>query len=149
MKELQGRARGELDVPPEACFELLAALERYPDWFEVVREVELLEPEANGTPGLAWAAVYVAQSPFGKDFELFVAVRTDPPFVVTLTRVPDGPGDLDRLELTWRVGGGGSTQLELEFDAAASFVPGFLPVGDAGDAIARVAIEAARDALSR
>jgi ribosome-associated toxin RatA of RatAB toxin-antitoxin module len=149
VKELQGRARDELEVPPERCFELVATVERYPTWFKVVREVELLEPEQNGTPGLARAAVHVAQSPFGTDFELVMAVQTEPPLMVTLTRVPDGPGDPDRLELTWRVSGAGSTELELEFDAAASFVPGFLPVGDAGDAIARAAIKAARKALSR
>jgi ribosome-associated toxin RatA of RatAB toxin-antitoxin module len=149
VKQLQGRARAELEAAPEDCFALLAAVERYPAWFEVLREVEVLEPEQNGTAGLARAAVHVEQSPFGKDFELFVAVRTEPPFAVTLTRVPYGPTDLDRLELTWRVRGEAPTQLELEFDAAVSFVPGFLPVGDAGDAIARAAIEAAREALTR
>jgi ribosome-associated toxin RatA of RatAB toxin-antitoxin module len=149
VKELEGRAKAQLDVRPEDCYALLAAIERYPTWFEVVREVEILEPERNGTPGRARAAVHVPQSPFGTDFELFVAVRTVPPVTITLTRLPQGPSDPDRLELIWRVAGGGSTELELEFDAAASFVPGFLPLGDAGDAIARAAIEAARAALTR
>jgi hypothetical protein len=81
----------------------------------------------------------------GDCFELL----TEPPFAITLTRVPNGRHDPDRLELIWRVGGAESTWLELEFDAAASCVPGFLPVGDAGDAIAQAAIEAARDALTR
>lgn len=45
--------------------------------------------------------------------------------------------------------GSRTTQLELEFDAAASFVPGFIPVGGAGNAIAQAAIEAARAALAR
>ena len=148
MKELQGWATAELEVAPEACFELLAAIERYPAWFEVVREVEILEPEQNGTPGIARAALHVPQSPFGTDFELFMAVQTERPVAITLTRVPDGPRDPDRLELVWRLAGAGSTQLELEFDAAASFVPSFLPVGGAGDAIAQAAIEAACDALT-
>jgi hypothetical protein len=73
VKELQGRARAELELAPEECFELVATVERYPAWFKVI----------------------------------------------------------------WRVAGGASTQLELEFDAAASFVPSFLPVGDAGDDRAR------------
>jgi hypothetical protein len=77
-----------------------------------------------------------------------VTVRTEPPHAITLTRLPDGPSDSDRLELTWRVGAKESTWLELEFDAAASFVPGFLPLGGAGDAIARAAVDAARDALN-
>ena len=92
MKELQGRASMELDVPAKKCFELLAA--------------------------------------------------------VMVARVPDGAADPDRLELIWRVRGGRSTELEFEFDGAASFVPGFIPVGGAGDAIAQAAIAAARDALA-
>lgn len=149
MKEVQGRARADLDVAPHECYELLAAVDRYPTWFEFVRRVDVLEPEHNGTPGLARAEIHVEQSPFGQDFELLMAVRTDPPSAVTLTRMSNGPSDPDRLELFWRVAGEASTLLELEFDAAASFVPGFLPVGDAGDAIARAVIDAARAALRR
>lgn len=149
MKELQGRAGAELDVPARDCFELLAAIEGYPDWFEVVHTVEVLEAERNGTPGLARAELHVPQSPFGTHFELVVAVRTERPGTVTLTRVPDGEADHDRLEVTWRVRGRKSTKLEVELDAAASFVPGFIPVGGVGDAIALAAIEAARAALGR
>jgi ribosome-associated toxin RatA of RatAB toxin-antitoxin module len=149
VKELQGRARAELDVPARDCFELLAAIDGYPHWFEVVSEVQLLEEERNGTPGLARCELHVPQSPFGTHFELFMAVRTERPATITLTRVPNGKADPDRLEVTWRVRGRRSTQLEVEFDAAASFLPGFIPVGDAGDAIASAAIEAARAALER
>jgi ribosome-associated toxin RatA of RatAB toxin-antitoxin module len=149
VKELQGWASAELDVPVKDCFKLLASVESYPDWFEVVHDVEVLEAERNGTPGLARAELYVPQSPFGTHFELFVAVRTERPGTVTLTRVPDGACDPDRLELIWRMDGRGSTRLEFEFDAAASFVPSFVPVGGAGDAIAQAAIEAARGALER
>jgi hypothetical protein len=78
-----------------------------------------------------------------------MAVRTKRPAMISLTRVPNGPDDPDRLELIWRMQGNGYTQLELEFDAAASFVPGFVPVGGAGEALAQAAIDAARDALTR
>jgi ribosome-associated toxin RatA of RatAB toxin-antitoxin module len=151
VKELQGRARTELEVTPKDCFELLASIEHYPAWFEFVRYVEILEPESNGTPGTARAELHVPQSPFGTDFELFVAIQTEPPVAVVLTRLPHGPDDPDRLELVWRMQGTGSTELELEFefDAAASFVPSFLPVGGAGDAIARAVLDAACDALTR
>jgi ribosome-associated toxin RatA of RatAB toxin-antitoxin module len=149
VKELYGRAHAELDVEPEDCFDLLAAVERYPLWFDVVREMELLDAESNGTPGMARAALHVPQSPFGQHFELFLAVRTERPVAVTLTRVPDGPRDPDRLELAWRVLGGRATRLELTFAAAASFVPSFLPVGDAGDLMAQAAIDAARAALDK
>jgi ribosome-associated toxin RatA of RatAB toxin-antitoxin module len=149
VKELQGRAAGELDLPPEECFALLAAVERYPDWIEFVRDVELLERERKGKPGRARAALHIPQSPFGTDFELFMAVRTKRPAMITLTRLPEGPNDSDRLELIWRMQGNGSTRLELEFDAAASFVPGFLPVGGAGEALAQAGIDAVLDALGR
>jgi ribosome-associated toxin RatA of RatAB toxin-antitoxin module len=149
VKELQGWASAELDVPVKDCFKLLSAVEGYPDWFEVVHRVEILEDERNGTPGLARAELYVPQSPFGTHFELFMAVRTERPATVTLTRVPDGAADPDRLELIWRMQRGGSTRLEFEFDAAASFVPSFVPVGGAGEAIAQAAVDAARAALAR
>ena len=148
MKELRGRASAELEIDPDKCFELLATFERYPSWFDVVREVEILEPERNGTPGMARAALYVPQSPFGQHFELVLTVRTEAPVAVTLTRVPEGPADPDRLELSWRVTGEESARLDLEFDAAASFVPSFLPVGGAGDVIAQAALDAAREALT-
>jgi ribosome-associated toxin RatA of RatAB toxin-antitoxin module len=149
VKELQGWASAELDVPVKACFELLAEVESYPEWFEPVHTVEVLERERKSTPGLARAELYVPQSPFGTHFELFVAVRTERHAAITLTRVPGGTSDEDRLELIWRIEKNGSTQLEFEFDAAASFVPSFVPVGGAGAAIARAAIEAARVALER
>jgi Polyketide cyclase / dehydrase and lipid transport len=149
VKELQGWASAELEVPVKHCFELLSAVEAYPDWFDVVSEVEMLEDERNGTPGLARAELYLPQSPFGTHFELFMAVRTERPGTVTLTRVPDGAADPDRLELIWRMKRSGSTRLEFEFDAAASFVPSFVPVGGAGEAIAQAAIDAARAALAR
>ena len=63
MKELQGRASGEVDAAPEECFELLAAVDRYPAWFKVVRTVEILEPERNGTPALARVLAEVMRRP--------------------------------------------------------------------------------------
>ncbi|MBV8221135.1 MAG: hypothetical protein JO325_21940, partial [Solirubrobacterales bacterium] len=93
MKELQGRATGELDLPPDECFELLAAVERYPDWIEFMREVEVLDRERRGKPGRARAALHIPQSPFGTDFKLFMAVRTKRPGMITLTRVQEGPRD--------------------------------------------------------
>jgi hypothetical protein len=68
MKELRGRASAELKIAPEDCYGLLAAFERYPAWFDVVQEVEILEAEHNGTPGMARAALYIPQSPFVTPF---------------------------------------------------------------------------------
>jgi hypothetical protein len=148
VKELQGRATAEVELPVEDCFALLASIERYPSWFDVVRRAEILARDSDGHPLLARVQLYVPQSPFGKDFELVVAVRTDPPRAVRFTRVPDDPADEDRLELTWRMRETASTAIEFEFDAAVSFVPAFLPVGGVGDVIAQTFLHAALESLA-
>ncbi len=92
VKELQGRASAALDV---AARGLLRAAGRGRGLPGLVRRGQR-GGDARGRaqrrrPGLARAQLHVPQSPFGQDFELFVAVRTEPPGDVTLTRVPDGP----------------------------------------------------------
>lgn len=148
MKELQGSANTEIDLPAEECFARLASIDRYPAWFEVVRAVEILERGRNGRPRLVRVELHVPQSPFGTDFELVVAVRAARPRAMQFTKVPDGPADPDRLELTWQLTENGSTQIQFEFDAAVSFVPGYLPVGSAGDVIAEAILNAATTAFT-
>jgi ribosome-associated toxin RatA of RatAB toxin-antitoxin module len=148
LKELQGSASTEIEMTAEACFARLASIDRYPAWFEVVRAVEILERERDGRPRLVRVELHVPQSPFGTDFELLVAIHADRPGAMRFTKVPDGPADPDRLELTWQLTESGSTQIEFEFDAAMSFVPGYLPVGSAGDAIAEAILNAAAAAFT-
>jgi len=148
LKELQGSASTEIELSAEECFDRLASIDRYPTWFEVVRAVEILERERDGRARLVRVELHVPQSPFGVDFELVVAVQADRPGAMQFTRVPDGPADPDRLELTWQLTDRGSTQIEFEFDAAVSFVPGYLPVGSAGDVIAEAILNAATAALT-
>ena len=148
MKQLQGSASGEIELPAEDCFALLASIERYPAWFEVVREAEILERASDGRPRLARVELHVPQSPFGTDFELVIAVETERPGAMQFTKLPDGPADEDRLELMWRLSENGSTQIEFEFEAVVSFVPGYLPVGGAGDVIAEAILDAATTAFT-
>jgi ribosome-associated toxin RatA of RatAB toxin-antitoxin module len=148
VKELQGRAAAEVELPVEDCFALLASIERYPSWFDVVRHAEILERDSDGHPLLARVELHVPQSPFGKDFELVVAIRTDRPDWVQFTKVPDDAVDEDRLELTWRMRANRSTEIEFEFDAAVSFLPGFLPLGGVGDMIAQTFLDAALESLA-
>lgn len=135
-------------MPVEECFALLVAVEDYPSWFEAVRAVEVLEREADGTPLLARAELHIPQSPFGTEFELVAAVRTEHPERITLTKLPDDAGDQDRLELNWRLRGGESTRIGFEFDAALSFVPSYLPIGGAGDLVAAAILNAASSAVA-
>jgi ribosome-associated toxin RatA of RatAB toxin-antitoxin module len=148
LKELQGSASTEIELTAEECFARLASIDRYPTWFEVVRAVEILERERGGRPRLVRVELHVPQSPFGTDFELVVAVQADRPRAMQFTKVPDGPADQDRLELIWQLSENGLTQIEFEFDAAVSFVPGYLPVGSAGDAIADAILGAATAAFT-
>ena len=148
MKQLQGSASAEIELSADDCFALLASIDRYPAWFEVVREAEILDREPDGRPRLARVELHVPQSPFGTEFSLTVAVQADRPAEMQFTKLPDGPADQDRLELTWRMREHGSTEIEFEFDAAVSFVPGYVPVGAAGDVIAGAILDAATAAFT-
>jgi ribosome-associated toxin RatA of RatAB toxin-antitoxin module len=148
VKELQGSASAEIELPAEDCFALVASVDRYPGWFEVIRAVEVLKRKRNGFPSLARVELHVPQSPFGTNFELVMAIEAERPGAVHFTKVPTGPSDQDRLEISWRMREIGNTEIEFEFDAAVSFVPGYLPVGSAGDAIAEAILGAATTAFT-
>jgi ribosome-associated toxin RatA of RatAB toxin-antitoxin module len=146
MKEVTGRGRVRVEQPLEDCFALLEAVEGYPRWIgEYVREVGVLERDARGRPRRAVATVHVEQSPFGKDFELVLAVAPRFPRTIGLRRMAHD----DRLELVWQFEPSSEgTTISLEFVACISFLPSLLPVGDAGDAIAESALAAVVEALS-
>ena len=56
MKELRGQATGTVSVTPERCFAVLLAVDRYPRAYpEVIREVEVIDRHADGSPQLALA----------------------------------------------------------------------------------------------
>jgi ribosome-associated toxin RatA of RatAB toxin-antitoxin module len=148
VKELQGSASAEIELPAEDCFAMLAAIERYPGWFEVVRDAEVLERDPDGFPSLVRVELHVPQSPFGTDYELVVAIDAEPPEAVQFTKLPAGPADQDRLEISWRMRENGRTEIDFEFDAAVSFVPGYLPIGGAGDVIAGAILGAATSAFA-
>ena len=149
MKEIEGQASARVAASVAECFELLVAVDRYPDWNpELFREVEVLERSPDGCPVRARAALHIAQSPFSKDFELVIAVSARPPDVVELTRIPNEPSDREGLDMTWRTLADGETLIELDFRAVASFIPGFLPLPRVGNLIARTLVDAAAAALA-
>jgi ribosome-associated toxin RatA of RatAB toxin-antitoxin module len=148
VKELQGSASAEIELPAEDCFALVASIDRYPGWFEVIRAVEVLKRRRNGLPSLARVELHVPQSPFGTDFELLVLIDGELPEAMQFTKLPADAADQDRLELIWRLRENGNTEIEFEFDAAVSFVPGYLPVGSAGDAIAEAILNATAAVLT-
>jgi ribosome-associated toxin RatA of RatAB toxin-antitoxin module len=147
MKELRASASAAVAATPEACSELLAAVDRYPDWYpDVIREAEVLERAADGTPQRVRATVHLALGPIARDFPLVLLVAVEPGRRVTLSRVPHEPSDEERFELAWHVDGGPPTTLRLEL-AAELEVPRLLPVSAVGGPLAQAFVDAARRAL--
>jgi hypothetical protein len=147
MKELTGSASTTTAASPDAAMALLEAIDRYPSWApEVVKEAEVLERDATGHPTRARAKLHVERGRLTRDFDLLFDVKVDPGGTVALTRVLHQPSDEERFDVTWRVGGGQSTRIELEL-AANLNVPRFVPLGDVGDSMAGDLVSAATRAL--
>jgi hypothetical protein len=137
MKELMGSASGVTTASLDDCVGFLREVDRYPTWHpDVVRKVEVLERGGDGEPTRARAVLHVAVGPLVKDFNLLLAITLPDPRTVQLSRVPHGPGDDERFEVTWRLTEkGAQTQIRLEVQASLS-VPRLVPVGGIGDGLA-------------
>ena len=148
MKELSGAASRVVGASIEDCFGLLQAVDRYPTWHpDVVREVEVVERTPDGRPAQARTTLHVAAGPVARDFDLLMAVATDEPEAVTLTRQRHGPSDYEQFEVRWRLRlQEGATQLRLNVAANLS-VPRLLPLGGLGDSLADGFVAAAARAL--
>jgi len=143
MKELRGSATAAVTASPDECVAFFLAVDRYPGWHpDVVRKVEVLERDADGTPTRAHGMLHVAVGPLVKDFDLILAVTREGLQSVKLARIPHGPGDHERFEVTWHVG----TQIRLELFADLS-VPRFVPLGGVGDSMAQGFVSSAARAL--
>ncbi len=149
MKELQGAAAVEVAASPAECIALLQAVDRYPAWYpEVVQRVEVTERDGDGRPSKANATLHVVHGPLTRDFNLQLAVITEPPATVKLLRLSHGPSDHERFDVTWRVTESPRTRLNLQLNANLS-VPRFVPVGGIGDGLAQGFVGAAARALER
>ena len=144
MKEFQGSAEGRLTATPQEAISLLAAVDRYPDWYPtVIREVDVLQRGPDGHPTRARTKVHLAAGPLAHDFQFEVLVSVEDTRRVTLTRVADQGSEHNRLEVQWDVSPG---QLQVDLQAALD-VPRFLPLGGIGNSVAQGFIEAATRAL--
>lgn len=152
MKNLQGSASGAATVALEECVRFFLAVDRYPTWHPgVVRKVEVLERDGDGSPTRARGMLHVAVGPLVKDFDLVLSVMLEDPRTVSLKRVPHHPGDEERFEVTWHLEEGGVTAREgtwIRLDLQASLsVPRLVPVGGIGDRLAEGFVSAATRAL--
>ena len=149
MKELKGRASGTTPASREACVALLAAVDRYPDWYpEVVKSVDVLERDGSGQSTKARAKLHVQHGPITRDFNLIMAIGVDPlQGTVQLHRIPNEPSDGEKFEVNWGVDGSAPTRISLDL-AANLDVPRFIPLGAIGDAMAAGFVSAATRALT-
>lgn len=143
MKELRGSAGATVDAPLESALALLEAVDDYPSWYsEVVRAVEVLERDEDGSPARVRTTLHVARGALAHDFELLMAVVVQRPTTVRLTRIPHEPTDAERFEVTWNLHGNGLTRISLDLLANLD-VPRFLPIGGIGDSVAQGFVDAA------
>ena len=142
LKELTGTATRTTAASPEACFALLRAVDRYPDWYpEVIKQVDVLERSADGQPSRVRAKLHLSWGPVVRDFDLVLAVVGEPLTIVRLAREKDRPS-ASTFEVTWHVRTDGATQIALELRADLD-VPRFLPLAGIGDAVAGGFVDAA------
>ncbi len=145
MKDLHGTASAVVAAPLDRCRELLEAVDRYPTWYpEAVRDVEVLERDPTGRPRKVRAKLHLARGPLVKDFDLVLAVVSEPPGTIRLTRIADAGAS--KFAVTWRFREEQGTRVDLDLAASMS-VPRFIPVGGIGDAIAGGFIDAATRTL--
>jgi ribosome-associated toxin RatA of RatAB toxin-antitoxin module len=134
-------------APLEACFALLAAVDRYPQWCpDVVRYVEVLERDAGGQPRRVRMMIRVSRGTLVKEFQLLLAVTVEPPRSVTLTRVTDHPTNQE-FTAVWLLRADSGTRIALRLDAQLR-VPALIPAGGIPDEIATGFVAAASRALA-
>src|SRR5437588_8982917 len=149
MKELRGSAATTIEAAPETCFELVAAVDRYPSWNpDAIRSAEVLERDAAGWPARARISVHVGVGPVVRDFDLLMDAALKQGHEVRLSRVRQEPTDSERFDVAWRIGPGPPTSLELELTATLD-VPRLVPLGGVGDRLAQEFVEAAKRELER
>jgi Polyketide cyclase / dehydrase and lipid transport len=148
MKELSGSATATTRVSRDQALAFLEDIDRYPSWDpELVTEAQVLERDGEGHPTKAHTKLHVAHGPLTKDFDLMMAVEVDPGGTIRMTRIPHGPSDQERFDVTWRVQDGSGTQIRLDLAADLS-VPRFIPLGGVGDALAQELVSAATRELN-
>lgn len=148
MKELSGTAKTSVAATPEQCFELVAAIERYPSWLgDEIRRVEVLRSDSDSRAIQVRTLLHIAVGPLVRDFDLVMDVRYRDHEEVSLTRVADEPSGADRFEVMWHVESGPPTGIAIELTATLE-VPRLVPLGGVGDRLAQGFVEAAKGELT-
>ncbi len=94
MKELDGSASVTVPAAIERCYELLAAVERYPTWApDVVTRAEVVERRMTAGRRRPGRRCTPRSGRSCSDFDLLLAVEHDPPRSLRLVRIPHDRSD--------------------------------------------------------
>jgi uncharacterized protein YndB with AHSA1/START domain len=94
---LEGWAEGEIEAPIERCWEVLAAIDRGPQWQQGLESVDVLERDGEGRPSLCEVVV---DARFAK-LRVRVTFSYEPPHRLAFSQA--GAGSVDRLEGSWEL----------------------------------------------
>ncbi len=147
MKDLRGTATALVPGSLAQCLALVEAVDDYPRWYpDVVRGVDVLEREADGSPSRVRTKLRVSVGPLTKDIDLVMAVMIEPPATVKLLKV----GGTAKFDVIWRLHDQQNSRVELELELDASLdVPRLLPLAGVGNSVAEGFVSAASVELAR
>ncbi len=97
MSLMQGAAEGDIQAPIERCWEVVAAIDRSPEWQQGMESVSVVERDAQNRPSIC---DIVVDAKFTK-LELRVTVTYEPPHRLTFAK--HGSGSVDQLEGSWEL----------------------------------------------
>ena len=112
MTLLEGTSEGDVDAPIERCWEVVAAIDRSPEWQQGMESVDVLERDAEGRPSIC---EIVVDAKFTK-LRLRASVSYDPPHRLTFAKA--GPGSVERLEGSWELADLGNGRTHVRYALA-------------------------------
>ncbi len=123
----EGQAEAQVAADPAACVAVLEDFERYPDWQELIDEVEVIERDSDGRGTVIEAVTRLAVKTFR-----YRLVYEHAPGRMRARRIG---GDFKHVELEWRIDAGpdGGSHVSYAFKGEASWALDRLlaPVRDA------------------
>jgi hypothetical protein len=132
MADLEGSSRIDIDAPIERCFEIIADVERAPEWQGAMQRAQALEYDARGRPVLVETHLHVivASVTLWLHFDYF-----EP----TGMRWARERGDLKSLSGAWQLEDrGGQTRATYSLEIGLNRTLGLVRKGVRGPAEARV-----------
>jgi uncharacterized membrane protein len=113
----------EIDAPASACFDVAADIESYPEWANGIKQVEVMEKDADGR---AHRAAFVLEG-FVKEISYELVYDYDTPYRMSWKADPSP--DIEMLEgsYTFTETGEGATEVVYALSVMPTFkMPGFV-----------------------